>query len=323
MSETYQQAAHVGTLTLVAVLRRLDDGSWVVLAARGLVGRSAACTLRLTEPQVSGEHARISHVAGEWTLCDLGSRNGTFVNGARVPYGKNLVLAEHDQVAFGNPPSIWTLTDASPPQVLARRLSDDALLPAVHGILALPSAGAPAASVFEANKGSWVIEIGSEVRPAHEGEVIEVEGERFLLHLPAGLATTVQGAAAETRVDDLTLRFRVSRDEEHVEVSVALPDGPRILAPRAHHYTLLTLARARRRDQEVSALSEAQRGWVFVDDLCRSLAVEETRLNVEIHRIRQDFAALGVAGASAIIERRRGSRQLRLATARVTVEIMV
>ncbi len=319
MSETYQQAAHVGTLTLVAVLRRLDDGSWVVLAARGLVGRSAACTLRLTEPHVSGEHARISHVAGEWTLCDLGSRNGTFVNGARVPYGKNLVLAEHDQVAFGNPASTWTLTDASPPQVLARRLSDDALLPAVHGILALPSAGAPAASVFEANKGSWVIEIGSEVRPAHEGEVIEVEGERFLLHLPAGLATTVQGAAAETRVDDLTLTFRVSRDEEHVEVSVP---PARAAAGARHHYAPHAGAGSTARSGGERAL-QAQRGWVFVGDLGRSLAVEETGVNVEIHRIRQDFAALGVAGASAIIERRRGSRQLRLATARVTVEIMV
>ncbi|WP_437760210.1 hypothetical protein [Sorangium sp. So ce1389] len=86
----------------------------------------------------------------------------------------------------------------------------------------------------------------------------------------------------------------MSRDEDHVEVSVALPRGAHVLPPRAHHYTLLTLARARPRDQGAPSLAEPQRGWRFVDELCRSLAMEESRLNVEIYRIRQDFAALGL-----------------------------
>jgi hypothetical protein len=104
-----------------------------------------------------------------------------------------------------------------------------------------------------------------------------------------------------------------------VEVIVAGRSGPRVLPPRAHHYTLLTLARARLRDEAAPDLAEPQRGWVLVDDLCRSLAMDENRLNVEIFRIRQDFVTVGLADATSVVQRRRGSRLLRLGTARLSI----
>ncbi|KYF58679.1 hypothetical protein BE08_15300 [Sorangium cellulosum] len=143
-----------------------------------------------------------------------------------------------------------------------------------------------------------------------------------MLHLPLAQDATVDANAARPGLVELALSLRVSRDEDHVEVSVALPGGARVLPPRAHHYTLLTLARARLRDQAAPGLAEPQRGWRFVDDLCRSLAMEESRLNVEIYRIRQDFAALGVHDATGVVERRRGSRQVRLGTAQVAIAVM-
>lgn len=303
----------------MATLRRSEDGKCVVLAARGLVGRSSLCTLRLADGRVSGEHARLAYASGQWSLFDLGSRNGTFVNGERLPHGKLHALGQGDELAFGDPAASWTLVDVGPPRLAARRLSDGVLIEASHGVLLLPSEEAPRASVFESRSREWVLESASEVCHVLDGQTVEVDGERFQIALPAGSATTMKGAADELSAADLTLSFRVSRDEEHVEVSVVLPGGPQVLPPRAHHYTLLTLARARLRDASSADLVEAQRGWLFVDDLCRSLAVEETRLNVEIHRIRQDFAALGVGASSSIVERRRGSRQLRLATPHVTV----
>ena len=65
-------------------------------------------------------------------------------------------------------------------------------------------------------------------------------------------------------------------------------------------------------------------GYVFeyTGDAIRSLSMEETRLNVEIYRIRQDFAAIGVHDATGVVERRRGSRQVRLGTSRLAIAPM-
>jgi pSer/pThr/pTyr-binding forkhead associated (FHA) protein len=49
-----------------------------------LIGRGADCDLRLRLPSVSRHHCTIRVAAGEATVTDLGSSNGTFVNGQRV-----------------------------------------------------------------------------------------------------------------------------------------------------------------------------------------------------------------------------------------------
>jgi transcriptional regulator with GAF, ATPase, and Fis domain len=53
--------------------------------ARVLVGQSPACTVRLTDRRVSRRHAAFQFTEGPSVeLCDLGSRNGTFVNRVRI-----------------------------------------------------------------------------------------------------------------------------------------------------------------------------------------------------------------------------------------------
>jgi hypothetical protein len=49
-----------------------------------LVGRHSRCDVRLPHPTVSRSHARLSFRDGSWVLRDLESKNGTWVNGARV-----------------------------------------------------------------------------------------------------------------------------------------------------------------------------------------------------------------------------------------------
>lgn len=47
-----------------------------------LVGRSPECTLVLTDDFASGRHARLVPVEGGWAVEDLGSTNGTVLDGA-------------------------------------------------------------------------------------------------------------------------------------------------------------------------------------------------------------------------------------------------
>lgn len=49
-----------------------------------VLGRAPTASVRLDDESVSKEHARLSHTDNRFLIEDLGSSNGTFVNGRRV-----------------------------------------------------------------------------------------------------------------------------------------------------------------------------------------------------------------------------------------------
>ena len=82
-------------------LVRRDQGFEAQLEQRSVLGRSRAADLRLDDARVSGEHPVIVWSIEGWMLRDPGSRNGTFVDGERVPSGVALLLREGAVVGFG------------------------------------------------------------------------------------------------------------------------------------------------------------------------------------------------------------------------------
>jgi transcriptional regulator with PAS, ATPase and Fis domain len=79
-------------------------GRTVLLASdRLLIGRfSSAEGLGLDDPEVSRAHAEIVRAEGGFVLRDLGSRNGTFVNGARLAREGDHELKGEDAIRFGS-----------------------------------------------------------------------------------------------------------------------------------------------------------------------------------------------------------------------------
>lgn len=68
-----------------------------------LIGRNPRkSNVRMKSLSVSRVHARISCVAGKWFICDLHSRNGTFLNGRRLEPDRETELEDGDTVRFGN-----------------------------------------------------------------------------------------------------------------------------------------------------------------------------------------------------------------------------
>ena len=63
---------------------RLDAQRYPLRQGETTIGRSPYCSIQLLSPQTSREHAAILVRDGETTLTDLGSRNGTYVNGRRI-----------------------------------------------------------------------------------------------------------------------------------------------------------------------------------------------------------------------------------------------
>jgi hypothetical protein len=72
-----------------------DVGRLVVIAGKGsgdavpllgeiVVGRAADATLDITDDFASNHHAKLFSDARGWVVEDLGSTNGTFVNGVRI-----------------------------------------------------------------------------------------------------------------------------------------------------------------------------------------------------------------------------------------------
>jgi adenylate cyclase len=77
-----------------------------------VVGRAVTSDLPIYDPTVSRRHAELSVVAGGVRVHDLGSSNGTFVNGTRVT---EQVVADGDVVTFGKIPfNVVAVTLAKP-----------------------------------------------------------------------------------------------------------------------------------------------------------------------------------------------------------------
>ncbi len=78
----------------------LGDGqSWAI-------GRGDGCAVMLASRSVSRLHALIQRRdAGDLSLVDLGSRNGSFVNGTRVSFP--VALDDQDKLLFGDQPMIF------------------------------------------------------------------------------------------------------------------------------------------------------------------------------------------------------------------------
>lgn len=77
----------------------LDRESKYALLDNNRIGRAADNSLVITDETVSAHHARLSFQEAQWWLEDLGSRNGTAVNG--IPLEGPLVVTYGDQISFG------------------------------------------------------------------------------------------------------------------------------------------------------------------------------------------------------------------------------
>ena len=65
---------------------------------RQVIGRGKEADIQLKSPVISREHASIQPGTPEWTLTDLGSKNGTFLNGKRIHRTERLKAGDVIQI---------------------------------------------------------------------------------------------------------------------------------------------------------------------------------------------------------------------------------
>ncbi len=90
------------------ILQSVDEGNGQTVEQtfdheRITIGRGVGNTCVLKDPtrMVSTKHAEISVRQGVWSLCDVGSTNGTMLNGVRIVPKQEHVLHDGDQIAVG------------------------------------------------------------------------------------------------------------------------------------------------------------------------------------------------------------------------------
>jgi len=84
---------------VLVVMSGNDVGQRVTVDRTLMVGRDPDAELTLTDGLVSWHHARLEDRGDAWTLVDLGSTNGTAVNGE--PCSTEMALKPHDKIVFG------------------------------------------------------------------------------------------------------------------------------------------------------------------------------------------------------------------------------
>jgi DNA-binding winged helix-turn-helix (wHTH) protein len=85
----------------------MEDGQVSLSEGTTTLGRCLDCTVTLPSTTVSRCHARIVLDAGRATLEDLQSKNGTFVNGARID--RVTALTDGDRIRLGGVPMVYRL----------------------------------------------------------------------------------------------------------------------------------------------------------------------------------------------------------------------
>jgi hypothetical protein len=300
-------------------LREIVTGKILPLEPEHVIGRGFTCALRIDHRYVSAQHALLRWRGQHWDLRDLGSANGTFVDGRRIKVGDECELLKGARVAFGDLQAEWELVDDSGPCPMVVPLDGGEPMVLEGELLALPSAEDPHATIYRGAGGSWMLEQTDESPIALANlQVFQTVGRSWRFCCAENMCATTRFALSsdEMQVRHLQLSFAVSLDEEHVHVTMNCGGRGVEFGERAYHYLLLTLARRRIKDAR-DGLPTTACGWIDQEVLLRDPRMTPSQINLDVFRIRRQFSENGVVDAAGLIERRPG--QLRLATPKISI----
>lgn len=174
-----------------------------------IIGRSPSCTISLEDAKVSRRHVRLALENGEARVSDLGSRNGTVVNGEKIE--AEMVLLPGDRLQVGDstilfePTARASLGDAvSFPELSAAPIEE--LLPAAGPLAGLYHSGV---ALLSATSEAMVLR-----RAADElGRGVNADRSAALLGGVDGLLTAAVAGAEKLEVPRALVKAALERKE--------------------------------------------------------------------------------------------------------------
>jgi len=83
------------------LVAKADGQEFQIVQGENTLGRKATNDIVVPDPYASGSHALITEVEGRFTITDVGSTNGTLVNGEKLAPNEPHELAEGDEITVG------------------------------------------------------------------------------------------------------------------------------------------------------------------------------------------------------------------------------
>jgi len=93
-------------------------GEWLLSEGPNVVGRDRDCAIRIDSVELSRRHAQVVMKDGVATVEDLGSKNGTHVNGLTLT--QPVALKDGDQIEVGSVIMTYRIVDSSPSTITRR-----------------------------------------------------------------------------------------------------------------------------------------------------------------------------------------------------------
>jgi pSer/pThr/pTyr-binding forkhead associated (FHA) protein len=288
------------------------------------IGRSDENDLVLEDNGVSAYHAVLEWTDnGQWQVRDLGSTNGSFLGRERLSSGIARVVEMGDVLRFADNQH-WELCDVSPPSLEVVNTGSGERRMAEDGILLLSSDEDNWVEVVQTSSGLWNVEENGRSAVLKNGEVIRSGDDFWKVKLPRAIGPTTpltkSSPGYSRRLAEAHFRFFVSQDLEHIRLTISLGKDEWI-SERAHNWLLLQMAKIRIDEEANPSVQTEEAGWIYVDELCTIAGMNtESRVNVEIHRIRKEMSKLGIPEPAAVVERRRGTGKVRIGTPHLKID---
>ncbi|MGE4132056.1 MAG: FHA domain-containing protein, partial [Bdellovibrionales bacterium] len=132
------EATVAGSISLIPYIRigypnTADDEVLKLEGAIWVAGREPDCEIHLDSPHVSRRHFELARTAEGFFITDLGSSNGSKVNGVRVPAHEPTKIESGDEIVVMNIRMVFEIRDSQ----FSRRV-DNLPVPAFDPMLAAP-----------------------------------------------------------------------------------------------------------------------------------------------------------------------------------------
>lgn len=281
------------------------------VGARSLtLGRSPSSDLVFADARVSWQHTTFAFESGVLWVKDLGSRNGTFVNGERVTSPR--VVADGDRVGIGPDITLAVEFVGSAPVLMPQALTVEDVASGVRypmrserftigegGDIAAPGAGATL--LLTGPEDLW-LGIDGEDRPLRLDEPFDVDGRGYVVRQASLDRSPTFEAPAEPGGRRAPYALEASLNGEGgAEATVIDEHLGRAHRVEGENRALLLYVLGRRALTDADAgVSSGERGWLTDDDA--SVAIwgraqagrDPNALHVLIHRVRKELAAAGL-----------------------------
>lgn len=204
------------------------------------VGSSSAADVKIDALGVSGFHAELVRRKGRWSLSDMESTNGTFVEGRRLPVGIPIPLGGGQYVRFGTAVHLF-LTPEEVFELILRCRGED------RERSSIPPGGRQLEELLE--------------------EDVDLEGPPFLLQVPVEGEFDPSEAELTNQLSDSVILGRKKGQgspQLRVHVLLARPGaGPELVIGRRHDCDLLIPDSSVSKQHARARLKD--RGWQIMD----------------------------------------------------------